>query len=65
MLLIGVSCDALGGVDHGDRVAEFDLALLAGRRGHDFLQLDDRRLECEVERHRRPGATVTDFFCSV
>ena len=63
--VIGVSSTRLCGVDHRHRVADFDPALLTGRRGDDFLQLDDRRLHREVERRRGSGATVTDFFCSL
>src|SRR6185503_1161408 len=35
-----------------DRVADFDAALLAGGRRHDFLQLHDRLSHHEVERRR-------------
>ena len=49
-LLIGVSSTRLAACDRRQRVPELDLALLAGRRRDDFLELDDRGHHREVER---------------
>ena len=56
--------DALADVaESRDGVAKLDLALLAGRRGDDFLELRDRDLQAKSAVVVWPAVTVTVCFC--
>ena len=48
-------CDDVDGVHLRDRVTDFDATLLAGRGGHDRVELHGDRLELEVQRGGRAG----------